>query len=100
MRQDLRLCAGSQQGLQVGAHDVLHPADARKPEEFVEPNPLPLPIELECLKRDIKAELVTILEAVSESFFRGVDRYRDTIQRVGCDACGKGLACEPKNPHR
>ena len=74
--------AGSQEGFQVRAHDVFHPANSSTVEEFVYVERFSSTICLESFHGDLDPDLVAVLEAVGDCFFRAVDAERDTIHLV------------------
>jgi len=56
--------------LQIGEHDLLHPAYPGKMNECICLETFSLPIELQGLQCNIETDLVPILEAVSQGLLR------------------------------
>jgi len=92
--------AGSQEGFQVRAHDFFYPANTSTVKEFVHVERFPSPIGLENLEGDIEPELVAMLEAVGDGFFRAVDAEGDSTHLADLHPFGKSIAREPEEADR
>ncbi len=92
--------AGSQEGLQVRAHDIFHPANTGTVKELVYVKRFSSTICLESFQGDLEPDLVAVLEAVGDCFFRAVDAEGDSIHRVDLYSFGKSIAREPEEAYR
>jgi len=92
--------AGLQEGFQVRAHDVFHPANTSTLKEFVYVERFSSPICLESFHGDIEPDLVAVLEAVGDGFFRAVDAKGDSTHLVDLYSFGKSIAREPEEADR
>src|SRR3990170_3239152 len=92
--------AGSQDGFQVRAHDFFHPANTSTLKEFVYVERFSSTICLESFQGDLEPDLVAVLEAVGDCFFRAVDAERDTTHLVDLYSFRKSIAREPEEADR
>ncbi|MDO8737480.1 MAG: hypothetical protein Q7J17_00710 [Candidatus Deferrimicrobium sp.] len=68
--------------------------------EFVHVERFSSTICLESFQGDIEPDLVAVLEAVGDCFFRAVDAERDTTHLVDLHSFGKRIAREPEEADR
>src|SRR5659263_183308 len=92
--------AGSQEGFQVRAHDFFNPANSGTVKEFLHVERLSSPICLESFQGDIEPDLVAMLEAVGDGFFRAVDAEGDSTHLADLHPFGKSIAREPEEADR
>ena len=92
--------AGSQEGFQVRTYDSFHPTNLSAVKEFVYVERFSSTICLESFQGDIEPDLVAVLEAVGDCFFRAVDAERDTTHLVDLYSFRKRIAREPEEADR
>lgn len=92
--------AGSQEGLQVRTHDFFHPTNTGTTKEFVYVKRFSSTICLESFQGDLEPDLVAVLEAVGDCFFRAVDAEGDSTHLVDLYSFGKSIAREPEEAYR
>src|SRR3990170_6245291 len=93
-------CPSSKKGLQVGAHDVFHPADSREAYEIVDLESPASPVGLEGLHGHVDADLVAMLETVGDRLLRGVDAYRHAVDVVRVNPFGINRSGKPEDADR
>lgn len=92
--------AGSQEGFQVRAHDIFHPTNSSAVKEFVHVERFSSTICLESFQGDLEPDLVAVLEAVGDGFFRAVDAEGDSTHLVNLYSFGKSIARKPEETDR
>ena len=96
----MRQYCGSSCRLQVGADDVLHPADARVLQQQIVCRLPAFSVEIQRLKHDIHALAVAKGETVGPGFFRIVVLQFDAINWVSLDPTGEPTSGETVAAHR
>ena len=77
-----------------------HPANSSTVKEFVCVERFSSTICLESFQGDLEPDLVAVLEAVGDCFFRAVDAKGDTTHLVDLYSFGKSIAREPEEADR
>jgi hypothetical protein len=93
--------ARSQQSLKVRAHDLLDTVDLRESCQSC-------PVRLSCafavgaqsLNRNVQANLVAVLEAIGDRFFRRIDLHKNIVNRNQGDPSAKRRLGIPEDPER
>jgi hypothetical protein len=93
--------ARSQQSLKVRAHHLLDPIDLRKSCESCSVWLLsPFPICPDGFDRNVEPNLVAVLEAVGDRFFRRVNPNGNIVNGNHIDASPEGRLGVPEDPKR
>ena len=88
----------SRDRVQIGLHHASHAADAGEARQVVRTAPVAATEVAQRFDRDVDADLVAVLEAVSDGLGGRVDANLDALDSVGVDSLGEGRVREARDP--